>query len=203
MSDIKEINFQKLDGLVPAIIQDSKTRKVLMLGFMNEEAYEKTKAEGIVTFYSRTKQRLWTKGETSANFFHVQSISLDCDQDTLLIKVIPDGPACHTGDETCFHDQSSDGKAVFLDYLKTIIRDRKNNPNENSYTSSLFQRGINKVAQKVGEEAVEVVIEAKDNNDELFKNEAADLLYHLLVLMEAKDIDLDAVIDVLMGRHSR
>lgn len=203
MSDLKKIDFQKLDGLVPAIIQDNRTGKVLMLGFMNKEAYEKTKTEGKVTFFSRTKQRLWTKGETSGNFLYVQTISLDCDQDTLLIKVIPEGPACHTGAETCFHDQSLDGKAAFLDYLKTIIRDRKNNPSESSYTSSLFKRGINKVAQKVGEEAVEVVIEAKDDNDVLFRNESADLLYHLLVLMEAKNIDLDSVIDVLIERHGK
>lgn len=199
----QKINFEKANGLIPAVIQDARTGKVLMLGFMNEEAYEKTLKEKTVTFFSRTKERLWTKGETSGNFLHVKEIHLDCDQDTLLVKVLPEGPACHTGDETCFHDQSKDGKAAFLDYLKAIIRDRKNNPDDASYTSSLFKKGINKVAQKVGEEAVELVIEAKDHNDDLFKNEAADLLYHFLVLMEAKNMDLDVVMDVLMERHMK
>ena len=204
MSNIeKQINFEKADGLVPAIIQDARTGKVLMLGFMNQEAYLKTSVEKTVTFYSRTKKRLWTKGETSGNFFHVKEMYLDCDQDTLLIKVIPEGPACHTGDETCFHQQTGAGKSAFLNYLKEIIRERKNNPNEKSYTSSLFKSGINKVAQKVGEEAVELVIEAKDENKDLFKNEAADLLYHLIVLLEAKDTDLDEVIEVLMDRHGK
>lgn len=198
--NLEQINFDKLEGLVPAIIQDMKTGKVLMLGFMNKEAFQKTISEDKVTFYSRTKKRLWTKGETSGNFLHVKEINLDCDKDTLLIKVFPDGPACHTGDETCFHEQSS-GKAGFLNHLKTIIRDRKNNPNDSSYTSSLFQKGINKVAQKVGEEAVELVIEAKDDNVGLFKNEAADLMYHFLVLLEAKEIDLDDIMEVLIERH--
>lgn len=201
MSDTKEINFKKLDGLVPAIIQDHRTGKVLMLGFMNEEAYEKTQQEKIVTFFSRSKQRLWTKGETSGNFLHVESIFVDCDKDTLLIKAIPEGPACHTGAATCFHDQPLEGKAAFLDYLKAVIHDRKTNPTESSYTNSLFQKGINKVAQKVGEEAVEVVIEAKDNDESLFKNEVADLLFHLLVLLEAKEVDLDTIMEVLIERH--
>lgn len=201
MSDLlSQINFEKVNGLVPAVIQDIRTGQVLMLGYMNKEAFQKTATENKVTFYSRTKERLWTKGETSGNFFYVKEISLDCDQDTLLIKVVPEGPACHTGDDTCFHNQSS-GKAGFLNYLKAVIRDRKNNPNDSSYTSSLFKKGINKVAQKVGEEAVELVIEAKDDNEDLFKNEAADLMYHYLVLLEAKDVDLDVVMGVLMERH--
>lgn len=196
------IDFKKSpDGLVPAIVQDHLTGSVLMLGFMNEQALEKTRAEGKVTFFSRSKQRLWTKGETSANFLFVKDILVDCDGDTLLIKAAPVGPVCHTGSETCFNE-SNEGKALFLNYLqKKIIRDRKLNPSEKSYTSQLFGRGINKVAQKVGEEAVEVVIEAKDNNDDLFRNEVADLLYHLLVLLEQKNVDLDDVIDVLRERH--
>ncbi len=201
MSEIlQQINFAKVNGLVPAIIQDVLTGKVLMLGYMNKEALQKTISENKVTFYSRTKERLWTKGETSGNLFHVKEINLDCDQDTLLIKVVPEGPACHTGDETCFHHQSS-GNAGFLNHLKSVIKDRKNNPNDSSYTSSLFKKGINKVAQKVGEEAVELVIEAKDDNPELFKNEAADLMYHYMVLLEAKDVDLDVIMEVLMERH--
>lgn len=194
------IDFDKDKGLVPAVIQDVSTNKVLMLGFMNKEAFEKTQQEKRVTFYSRSKGRLWTKGETSGNFLNVKEISLDCDNDALLIKVSPDGPTCHTGADTCWNEKN-DGKAAFLQHLKTIIRDRKNNPSDKSYTSSLFAKGINKVAQKVGEEAVELVIEAKDNNDELFKGEAADLLFHLLVLFEQKGIDLDEVIEVLEKRH--
>lgn len=196
------LDFQKSpDGLLPAIIQDNLTGKVLMLGYMNAEALEKTKAEQKVTFFSRSKQRLWTKGETSDNFLYVQEILTDCDGDTILIKATPAGPTCHTGADTCF-DEVNEGQAPFLNYLqKKIIRDRKNNPSDTSYTTSLFKKGINKVAQKVGEEAVEVVIEAKDNNDDLFKGEVADLLFHLLVLLEHKNIDLDEVIDVLRNRH--
>lgn len=198
----EELDFQKSpDGLLPVIIQDSTTGKVLMLGYMNAEALEKTKAENKVTFFSRSKQRLWTKGEASDNFLHVKEILTDCDGDTILIKAEPAGPTCHTGADTCF-DEVNDGQAPFLNYLqKQIIRDRKQNPSEKSYTTSLFNLGINKIAQKVGEEAVEVVIEAKDDNDDLFKGEVADLLFHLLVLLEHKNIDLDEVISVLRTRH--
>ncbi|MBU1820949.1 MAG: bifunctional phosphoribosyl-AMP cyclohydrolase/phosphoribosyl-ATP diphosphatase HisIE [Bacteroidetes bacterium] len=196
------LDFQKCpDGLLPAIIQDNLTGKVLMLGYMNTEALEKTKAEQKVTFFSRSKQRLWTKGETSDNFLYVQEILTDCDGDTILIKATPAGPTCHTGADTCF-DEINDGQAPFLNYLqKRIIRERKNNPSDTSYTTSLFKKGVNKIAQKVGEEAVEVVIEAKDQNDDLFKGEVADLLFHLLVLLEHKNVDLDEVINVLRDRH--
>lgn len=196
------INFDKSPGgLVPAVVQDDQTGKVLMLGYMNAEAYEKTQAEGIVTFFSRSKQRLWTKGETSANFLHVKQLLVDCDGDTLLIKTHPDGPTCHTGADTCF-DEVNQGRGQFLNYLQGIIHDRKVNPTDDSYTASLFKKGVNKIAQKVGEEAVELVIEAKDNNDDLFRGEAADLLFHYLVLLEEKNISLDEVIDVLQERHA-
>jgi phosphoribosyl-ATP pyrophosphohydrolase/phosphoribosyl-AMP cyclohydrolase len=201
------IDFDKsADALVPVIIQDLHTDKVLMLGYMNSEALEKTKKEGTVTFFSRSKQRLWTKGETSGNFLFVNEIIADCDGDTLLIKATPAGPTCHTGADTCFGEKNSQdvriGEAFFLNYLqKKVIRERKLNPTDDSYTSSLFLKGINKIAQKVGEEAVEVVIEAKDDDNELFKNEVSDLLFHLLVLLEQKNIDLDEVIDVLRSRH--
>ncbi|GAB3332955.1 bifunctional phosphoribosyl-AMP cyclohydrolase/phosphoribosyl-ATP diphosphatase HisIE [Larkinella ripae] len=198
-----EIEFAKnTDGLIPAVIQDAETGKVLMLGYMNQAAYDKTKAEGVVTFFSRSKQRLWTKGETSNNFLHVREIRVDCDGDTLLIKAQPAGPTCHTGADTCFNEENN-GKGLFLNYLQSIIRDRKRNPTEGSYTASLFKKGVNKIAQKVGEEAVELVIEAKDSNDELFKGEAADLLYHYLILLEQKNIDLDDIIGVLQQRHSK
>jgi phosphoribosyl-ATP pyrophosphohydrolase/phosphoribosyl-AMP cyclohydrolase len=199
----RTIDFSKSpDGLVPAIIQDELTGKVLMLGYMNHEALEKTTQEGRVTFFSRSKQRLWTKGETSENFLNVKDISVDCDNDTLLIKVSPDGPTCHTGDDTCW-GEGNDGKVLFINHLKHIIRGRKNNPTDQSYTSSLFKKGVNKIAQKVGEEAVELVIEAKDNNKELFLGEAADLLFHYLILLEEKSIDLDEVIDTLISRHKK
>jgi phosphoribosyl-AMP cyclohydrolase / phosphoribosyl-ATP pyrophosphohydrolase len=189
------------DGLLPVVIQDNLTNKVLMLGYMNEEAYQKTVSENRVTFFSRSKQRLWTKGETSNNFLNVKQILIDCDQDTILIKANPDGPTCHTGSDTCF-EETNEGRASFLNYLqKTIIRDRKNNPSDASYTSSLFKKGINKIAQKVGEEAVELVIEAKDNNDDLFKGEAADLLFHYLILLEQRNLDLDDIVAVLQERH--
>lgn len=188
-------------GLIPAIIQDAKTDKVLMLGYMNQEALEKTEKEGIVTFFSRSKQRLWTKGETSNNFLHVVDIKIDCDEDTLLIKVNPDGPTCHTGADTCWEEKNNPGQAGWLNHLKAVIRDRKNNPSEKSYTASLFEKGTNKIAQKVGEEAVELVIEAMDSNDDLFKGEAADLLFHYLVLLEQRGIDFDEIIDVLRDRH--
>jgi phosphoribosyl-ATP pyrophosphohydrolase/phosphoribosyl-AMP cyclohydrolase len=195
-----QLDFDKTGGLIPAVVQDAATGKVLMLGYMDRDAYEKTRAEGTVTFYSRSKGRLWTKGETSGNFLRVKEMTADCDGDTLLIKADPAGPVCHTGADTCFGEKNA-GKAAFLDYLKEVIRSRRQNPSEKSYTASLFAKGLNKVAQKVGEEAVELVIEAKDNNDELFKNEAADLLFHYLVLLEQKNIDFDQVIEVLQQRH--
>lgn len=196
-----EINFDKSpDGLIPAVIQDAETGKVLMLGYMNREAYDKTVAENVVTFFSRSKQRLWTKGETSNNFLHVREILIDCDGDTLLIKSAPAGPTCHTGADTCF-DEVNQGKGQFLNYLQSIIHDRKVNPSDKSYTASLFERGVNKIAQKVGEEAVELVIEAKDDNGDLFKGEAADLLFHFLVLLEQKNMNLDDIVAVLQTRH--
>ena len=198
-----EINFDKSpDGLIPAVIQDAETGKVLMLGYMNREAYDKTVAENIVTFFSRSKQRLWTKGETSDNFLHVREIMVDCDGDTLLIKTNPAGPVCHTGADTCF-DEVNRGKGQFLNYLQDIIHDRRINPSDKSYTTTLFNRGVNKIAQKVGEEAVELVIEAKDDNDDLFKGEAADLLFHFLVLLEQKRMDLDDIVAVLQSRHQK
>ena len=186
------------DGLVPAIVQDATTNKVLMLGFMNEEAFEKTKVEGKVTFFSRSKQRLWTKGETSNNFLPVKEIIVDCDNDTLLIKASPTGPVCHTGADTCFKETNS---SFSLEKLENIIADRKTNPSASSYTASLFAKGINKIAQKVGEEAVELVIESKDDNKEKFLGEAADLLYHYLVLLQAKNYKLEDVITILAQRH--
>ena len=187
------------DGLIPVIIQDNITNVVLMLGYMNQEAFDKTQQENRVTFFSRSKNRLWTKGEESGNFLDVNSLLIDCDQDTILIKATPAGPTCHTGSDTCFNEKNISPN--FLIQLETIIRDRKNNPTDKSYTASLFAKGINKIAQKVGEEAVEVVIEAKDNNDELFKGEAADLLFHYLILLQAKNFTLNDIIQVLKDRH--
>jgi phosphoribosyl-ATP pyrophosphohydrolase/phosphoribosyl-AMP cyclohydrolase len=187
------------DGLIPVIIQDNITNVVLMLGYMNQEAFDKTQQEKRVTFFSRSKNRLWTKGEESGNFLDVNSLLIDCDQDTILIKATPTGPTCHTGSDTCFNEKNISPN--FLIELETIIRDRKNNPTDKSYTASLFAKGINKIAQKVGEEAVEVVIEAKDNNDELFKGEAADLLFHYLILLQAKNFTLNDIIQVLKDRH--
>jgi phosphoribosyl-AMP cyclohydrolase / phosphoribosyl-ATP pyrophosphohydrolase len=201
MSDLN-IDFEKVNGLVPAIIQDVESNVVLMLGYMNQEALDVTLETKKVTFFSRTKGRLWTKGETSGNYLMLDSLTLDCDNDTLLIKAKPVGPVCHTGNDTCFADVNN-SKTLFLDTLRKIIKDRKNNPSERSYTTSLFAAGINKVAQKVGEEAIEIVIEAKDNNKDLFLGEAADLLFHYLVLLEAKEIELEEVIDVLMDRHNK
>ncbi|TMI89617.1 MAG: bifunctional phosphoribosyl-AMP cyclohydrolase/phosphoribosyl-ATP diphosphatase HisIE [Bacteroidetes bacterium] len=193
------LDFSKYaDGLMPAIIQDSISNKVLMLGFMNEESFAKTKADGKVTFFSRSKQRLWTKGETSNNFLLVKEIIVDCDNDTLLIKASPTGPVCHTGADTCFNENNT---SFSLEKLEGIIADRKNNPSASSYTSSLFAKGINKIAQKVGEEAVELVIESKDDNKEKFLSEAADLLYHYLVLLQAKNYKLEDVVTVLGQRH--
>jgi phosphoribosyl-AMP cyclohydrolase / phosphoribosyl-ATP pyrophosphohydrolase len=197
-----EINFSKYsDGLVPAIIQDDQTNKVLMLGFMNQEALDKSRQLGKVTFYSRSKRRLWTKGEESGYFLILKDIRLDCDQDSLLIQARPTGPVCHTGADTCWNEKNEGGG--FLNELETIIRERKNQREENSYISGLFKKGINKIAQKVGEEAVELVIEAKDMNDQLFMNEAADLLFHYLILLEAKGHNLQEVTDVLQVRHDK
>lgn len=196
------IDFNKYaDGLAPAIIQDETTNKVLMLGFMNQEALTVTQNLQKVTFFSRTKNRLWTKGEESGNFLLLKSIAIDCDNDTLLIKVNPVGPVCHTGADTCFNETNEGGS--FLFDLEKIIIDRKNNPTDASYTASLFKKGINKIAQKVGEEAVELVIEAKDDNDHLFKDEAADLLFHYLILLQAKGFSLQDVIGVLEERHKK
>jgi len=199
------MDFKKLNGLVPAIIQDADSKVVLMLGFMDQEALEKTREDGKVTFYSRTRKRLWTKGEESGNFLHVVEILEDCDQDTLLIKARPAGPVCHTGSDTCFSESNAgaptrDGLS-FLTQLQELIHQRKARMPEGSYTTTLFNAGINKIAQKVGEEAVELVIEAKDENDELFLNEAADLVYHLLVLLSARGKDLSDVVSVLEERH--
>ncbi len=200
---MSDIDFSKSpDGLIPVVIQDTETGKVLMLGYMDHAAYDKTVAENIVTFFSRSKQRLWTKGETSGNFLHVRELLVDCDGDALLIKATPDGPTCHTGADTCF-DEVNQGRGQFLNYLQSIIHDRKVNPSDTSYTATLFERGINKIAQKVGEEAVELVIEAKDDNDDLFRGEAADLLFHFLVLLEQKNMDLDDIIAVLQSRHAK
>lgn len=194
------LDFSKLNGLVPAIIQDSVTNKVLMLGFMNDEAYNKTVTKKLVTFFSRTKNRLWTKGEESGNFLDVVEILADCDNDTVLIKAKPRGVVCHTGQDTCFNEINED-VFPFLKFLQDLIDRRKAEMPEGSYTTKLFQKGINKVAQKVGEEAVELVIEAKDNNDDLFLNEAADLMFHLIVLLTAKNYRLEDVIKVLQTRH--
>ncbi|HMU45830.1 MAG TPA: bifunctional phosphoribosyl-AMP cyclohydrolase/phosphoribosyl-ATP diphosphatase HisIE [Chitinophagaceae bacterium] len=188
------------NGLVPAIIQDASTQKVLMLGFMNKEAFEKTTETRKVTFFSRSKQKLWTKGETSGHFLILKEILLDCDNDTLLVKATPEGPVCHTGADTCFNENNHE---FTLEHLETIIHNRKYNPIENSHTSSLFKKGINKIAQKVGEEAVELVIESKDDDKEKFLNEAADLLYHYLVLLEAKDHSLSEVVKILSDRHNK
>jgi len=193
-----KIDFLKMGGIVPCIVQDAKTLAVLMLGFMNEAAYLKTIAENKVTFYSRRKGALWTKGETSGNVLEVMSILQDCDSDTLLIKVNPKGPVCHSGTDTCFGEKNSHWN---LSFLERIIADRKVNPDADSYTSGLFEQGINKISQKVGEEAIELIIEAKSDNAELFLNESADLLFHFLVLIQAKGHSLDEVIDVLKVRN--
>ncbi|MCK4879727.1 MAG: bifunctional phosphoribosyl-AMP cyclohydrolase/phosphoribosyl-ATP diphosphatase HisIE [Bacteroidales bacterium] len=199
------MDFQKLNGIVPAIIQDARTETVLMLGFMTPEALEKTRKEGKVTFFSRTKRRLWTKGEESGNFLQVVDILEDCDHDTLLIKANPAGPVCHTGSDTCFNEENSVTQHPqgidFIGQLQQLIHTRREEMPEGSYTTSLFSKGINKIAQKVGEEAVELVIESKDNNDSLFLNEAADLVYHLLVLLSAKGFDIKDVAGILEQRH--
>lgn len=191
------IYFKKSGGLVPAIIQDARTLQILMLGYMNEEALDKTKKLGKVTFFSRSKNRLWTKGEESGNFLYVKNLRIDCDRDTILIKAVPHDVVCHTGSFSCFGEKENKG---FLYELETKISQRIDEKIENSYTYQLFERGINKVAQKVGEEAVELVIEAKDNNDDLFKNEAADLLYHYLILLKTKGFTLSDIEEILVRR---
>ena len=200
MITLSEIDFSKLNGLVPCVVQDVDTSRVLMLGFMNDEAFQKTVAEKRVTFFSRSKQRLWTKGETSGNFLEVVDILLDCDHDSLLVKVNPMGPVCHTGADTCFNEKNEEWN---LSALESLIRKRRTNPKKGSYTNSLFESGINKVAQKVGEEAVELIIESKDDNEELFLNEAADLMFHYLVLLSAKGYELKDVLGVLAKRHKK
>ena len=192
------LDFDKTDGLVPAIVQHANTMQVLMLGYMNKEAVDKTIAEGKVTFFSRTKNRLWTKGEESGNYLLVDEILQDCDNDTLLIKAFPQGPTCHTGSTTCFNEETPKG---FLYKLENIIEQRIADNDESSYTAKLFARGVNKVAQKVGEEAVELVIESKDNNLDLFKNEAADLLYHFIILLKTKNQKLEEIEEIIKGRH--
>jgi phosphoribosyl-ATP pyrophosphohydrolase/phosphoribosyl-AMP cyclohydrolase len=197
---MEQIDFSKGNGLVPAVIQDNNTLQVLMVGYMNEEAFKKTYKEKKVTFFSRSKKRLWTKGETSGNFLYVEEISADCDNDSILIKVNPAGPVCHTGSTSCFGDVTSKG---FIYALENIINQRIKNNTKESYTNQLYKKGINKVAQKVGEEAVELIIESKDNNIELFRNEAADLLYHLLILLKAKGVNLESIEKVLQKRHEK
>lgn len=192
-----QLNFKKGNGLIPAIIQNADTLQVLMLGYMNQEALDKTRSEGVVTFFSRSKERLWTKGETSGNFLHVKEITEDCDHDTLLIKVLPVGPTCHKGTETCFGETDDKG---FLYALERKIESRLNGDDPKSYTRALTAQGINKVAQKVGEEAVELIIESKDNNKELFLNEGADLIFHFLLLLQAKGYRLKDIERVLAGR---
>lgn len=200
MLDTNSLHFEKLGGIVPCIVQDARTDKVLMLGFMDKQAVEKTQSEKRVTFFSRSKQKLWTKGETSGNFMDLQELKVDCDGDTLLALVHPRGPACHTGADTCFNETN---QAKGLAFLEAVIRDRQANAPTGSYTSSLLRAGINKIAQKVGEEAVELIIESKDNNREQFLGEAADLMYHFLVLLAAKEMKLDDVVSVLKARHAR
>jgi phosphoribosyl-ATP pyrophosphohydrolase/phosphoribosyl-AMP cyclohydrolase len=195
---MNQIDFKKMNGLVPVVIQDNTTLQVLMVGFMNEEALEKTNREGKVTFFSRSRKRLWTKGESSGNFLYVKDITTDCDNDALLIKVDPAGPVCHTGTRSCFNNDTPRG---FLYKLEQIVNQRIEENAADSYTNRIFRQGINKTAQKVGEEAVELIIEAKDNNPELFRNEAADLLYHLLILLKAKGVSLTEIEDCLLKRH--
>jgi phosphoribosyl-ATP pyrophosphohydrolase/phosphoribosyl-AMP cyclohydrolase len=195
-----DINFEKMGGLVPAIVQDNVTRKVLMLGFMNKEAYDKTVETGKVTFWSRTRNCLWTKGETSGNFLNVKEILLDCDQDTLLIKARPDGPVCHTGADTCWNEQNS-VDLNFLSYLQDFIDRRYKEMPEGSYTTSLFKSGVNRMAQKVGEEAVETVIEATNGTDDRLIYEASDLIYHLIVLLTSKGHRIEELAAELVKRH--
>ncbi len=195
------LDFNKAGGLIPAVIQDAVTAKVLMVGFMNEEAFHKTETEKLVTFYSRTRNRLWTKGEESGNCLDVKEILVDCDNDTILVKVSPRGPVCHTGADTCFGETNRSDGIQFLEYLQEFITQRHKEMPKGSYTTRLFESGINKIAQKVGEEAVELVIEAKDQHDDLFLNEAADLMYHFIVLLTARGYSLKDVASVLSLRH--
>lgn len=195
------IDFDKMNGIVPAIIQDDKTLKVLMLGFMNEEAYNKTVETGKVTFWSRTKQRLWTKGETSGNFLEVVSITNDCDNDTLLVKVNPTGPVCHTGADTCWNEVN-DNPIMFLTELQRFINQRHSEMPEGSYTTSLFKEGLSRMTQKVGEEAVELVIESMKENNERLIYEASDLFYHLIVLLTSKGLSIEDIAKELMVRHN-
>lgn len=195
-----KIDFNKGNGLVPVVIQDNGTLQVLMVGYMNKEALEKTGNEKIVTFFSRSKNRLWTKGETSGNYLYVEEILTDCDNDSILIRVNPVGPVCHTGSTSCFGEETAKG---FIYNLEQVINQRIDDDATNSYTNKLYKKGLNKVAQKVGEEAVELIIEAKDNDLELFKNEAADLIYHLLILLKAKTINLESIEEVLQKRHKK
>jgi phosphoribosyl-AMP cyclohydrolase / phosphoribosyl-ATP pyrophosphohydrolase len=202
MLDISSIDFKKSNGLVPIIAQDVDTQKVLMLGYANEEALKASMDTGKLTFYSRSKNRLWTKGEESGNFLDVVSMVLDCDKDTILAKVKPHGPVCHTGTDTCWAEANPPSDLQFIEKLEHVIEDRKKRFNaENSYVASLFAKGINKIAQKVGEEAVELVIESKDDNADLFLGEAADLLFHYLILLQAKGYKIDAVLKLLKDRH--
>jgi phosphoribosyl-AMP cyclohydrolase / phosphoribosyl-ATP pyrophosphohydrolase len=197
-----KIDFAKYaDGLVPAIVQDDRTGRVLMLGFMNEEAVDKTQELGRVTFYSRTRKRLWTKGEESGHYLDLKSIVTDCDNDTLLVKAIPHGPVCHTGADTCFNETNNSIDFIYL--LEEVIEGRRQHPLENSYVSGLFKKGINAIAQKVGEEAVELVIEAKDNDKDRFLNEAADLLFHYMILLRTKGFALKDISEVLEKRHTK
>lgn len=196
---MKQIDFKKLNGLAPVVIQDNTTLQVLMVGFMNEEALAKTINEGKVTFFSRSKNRLWTKGETSGNFLYVKEIKTDCDNDSILIRVDPAGPVCHTGNTSCFNNDTPQG---FIYKLEQIVNQRISDDIKDSYTNKIFRQGINKAAQKVGEEAVELIIEAKDNNDELFINEASDLLYHMLILFRLKGVTITDIEDCLSKRHN-
>ena len=200
------LDFDKMGGLVPAVIQDAQTSQVLMLGYMNQEAYDKTLKEGLVTFFSRSKNRLWTKGETSGHTLQLVSVDEDCDNDALLIKVKPNGPTCHTGDTSCFGEDASSKRVAaiqFIARLEEVIQQRKANPTEASYTNFLFDKGVNKIAQKVGEEAVETVIDAVAGKTDTMKGEAADLLYHLLVLLAATGLELADVVAVLEERHKK
>ena len=197
---MEQIDFTKGNGLVPVVIQDYKTLQVLMVGYMNEEALSKTRKDKKVIFFSRSKNRLWTKGETSGNYLYVEEISADCDNDSILIKVNPAGPVCHTGSTSCFGDETAKG---FIYELEHIINQRIENNIKESYTNKLYKEGINKVAQKVGEEAIELIIESKDNNIDLFRNEAADMLYHLLILLKAKGANLQSIEEVLKKRHEK
>ena len=204
VTNIMKVNFNKTpDNLIPAIIQDNETKNVLMLGYMNQEALDQTLATNKVTFFSRTKNRLWIKGEESGNFLELISMKEDCDNDTLLVKVKPVGPTCHTGLDTCWQEANNQEFGFLSKLEKTIATRKANADSEKSYVASLFAKGINKIAQKVGEEAVEVVIEAKDNNDDLFLSESADLLFHYLILLQAKGFELKDVVEVLKGREKK